>query len=139
MTDLHYKLSAICELENLIVVFPAACDPDVPLGVDGNSVLRVGPFVALSWPTPALDVVPPPVELQHRWRGCSTLILGFHYFARAGYRPHVILRIDGEAAHRSPDPVVGQLLWPRGIHLECRQFTCWHLSASSGQCLLHPS
>src|SRR5437773_7129410 len=50
VTDLQNELSRLRKLEDLVVLADAAArEPDEAPGVDGNPVLRLGPFVSFAW------------------------------------------------------------------------------------------
>src|SRR5262249_36625977 len=50
--ELRQELALRGELENLVVLFAAACKPHVVLGIDKDAVLDRGPFVALTRAAP---------------------------------------------------------------------------------------
>jgi hypothetical protein len=52
LAQLEEKQSGAAELQNLRVFLAVACQPDVPLAVDRDAVIAVGPVVALAWTAP---------------------------------------------------------------------------------------
>ena len=125
--NLEEEFSLAGELDNHVVVelpqrrgdWRAATDPDVVLVIDGDPVFAVGPVKpGDSRPTPCVDKLSIRVEVQHGGRRSRPILWG----KRIGPRQnkHVVMRIHGHRRHMTDDPVIGQLLRPRGIHLEHR-------------------
>ena len=132
LAELHEELAVLGELQNLRVVTAVAADPDVPLVVDRDAVVRLGPLVALAGAAPGVQQVAGLIELEDRRRRNAALLRRLRIGRRAHLRPlvqghaaavddpDVILRIDRHADRRAEQPVVRQRLRPHRIDLKPR-------------------
>ena len=132
------ELAFAGELQDLGVGATVAADPDVPLVIHDDAMVRLGPLVgrALLWTTPAGNQVAGWIELEDR-RGRVTALADarLRLSAREGElsaiqiagivaamdEPDVVAIIDREADGLAEHPVVGHRLGPERINLELRR------------------
>src|SRR6266576_1862366 len=133
VSDLHHKLPVFRELQDLIFVRLAA-DPDIPLIVHVNAVLRLRPIIATPRPTPPSDVVALLIELHHRR---PRFLIGPHN-SRAMQDPYVVLLVGSRAGHLAQDPPVRHLR-PRRVQLELRDFARGRGAGLCGRSLPQPN
>ena len=102
----------------------------LPLIVDRDAVIRVGPVVALPGSAPVADQIAGGVELENRRRRRAALRgrrigrrVHLARLERAGAMddPDVVLGIDGHADRLAENPFVRQRLRPQRIDFEARR------------------
>ena len=127
MADLEEEFAVPVELQDLSIPFAVAGDPEVALGVDGQSVLVQRPLVAGPGPSPRLEHFAVLIELHHKGRGNAAVadrrLLGgvvFVLLERSGtvQDPHVVVRGVDEHAADGPENPIPLKFRPGGIDLE---------------------
>src|SRR6185436_15285851 len=130
LADLQDELAVLGELQDVRVWAAVAADPDVPLVVDEDPVVAVGPLVALAGAAPVPQQVARLVELEDR-RGARAaqlrgllldplLVVGERRRATM-HDPDVIVGIDKDADRLSEHPVIRHRLRPERIDFEPRR------------------
>src|SRR5262245_38163632 len=88
-----------------MVVRVVTGDPDIPLPVDMDAMLALGPVVALPGTAPALEQLAVGRELQHRRRSLAAAGLGRGFLRsplvldqgiRPMHDPNIILLVNGD-------------------------------------------
>ena len=115
----------------MCVVFAVSTDPDITVLVERETVIRLGPLVALARTTPGANEVPGRIEFENRWSWLTTLsrvATGCRRFScrdRTGSvnNEHVVTCVDRDANRHTHHPVVGKWLRPQRVDDEHR---CFH-------------
>ena len=140
MSDLQQELPVVRELEDVPIAGTAAADPDVALGIDGDAVLGVRPFVAGPRPAPRLHDVAGLIEFNDRRRSHAAFRLRrrerrrnviCRQRARPRDDPDVILRVHENRRGLPERPVVRKWFRPERIDHKRRYMVscCRNLSS----------
>src|SRR4030088_1730782 len=132
LADLHHEFAVDGEFQNRVVVIGIAADPNKTSFVDLDAVLAPDPFIAFAGSAPRAQQIAVGIEFQHRWRRDAAfrtrrrqrralLVVGQR--TRPVDQPDMPLRIDGDAADLTENPVVRQWLWPGRIDRKGRNVT----------------
>ena len=106
---------------------PVSADPNVALVIHRDPVVRFRPIVAGTGAAPMPDQIAIFVEFENRRRGLAALRsrriglhVGFFRIQRpaAVDNPNMVLGVNRHADSHAEQPVVGQRLWPHGIHFK---------------------
>jgi hypothetical protein len=123
LADLHQKLAFTGELENAAEVFAGnAAHPHIPFAIDIDAMFGLRPIVAAARAAPGANYFTARLELDHGRRRNAALgpwrIRGRHLLigvnrSRAMNYQDVALGCNGQPAHLTDGPFVGQLAGPR--------------------------
>src|SRR5581483_325782 len=89
VAELREEAAVLSELQNVGVVRAVAADPDVAFVINGDAVVRLRPFVALSGAAPAPDQVAGLIELEYGW-GLRAAVAGLLIRRRLVRRERVL-------------------------------------------------